>query len=93
MAMELGEFNVRVNAVCPGSITGPRMDHVVDLEANATGRDPAEVRAGYEQQVSMRTFVDAEEVAQTIAFLVSPLGSKISGQALAVDGHSETLRT
>jgi NAD(P)-dependent dehydrogenase (short-subunit alcohol dehydrogenase family) len=93
MAMELGEFNVRVNAVCPGSITGPRMDHVVDLESQASGRPAAEVRAGFERQVSMQTFVDAEEVAQTIAFLVSPLGAKISGQALAVDGHSETLRS
>lgn len=93
MAMELGEFGVRVNAVCPGSITGPRMDHVVELESAASGRDPADVRAGYERQVSMQTFIDADEVAQTIAFLVSPLGSKISGQALAVDGHSETLRT
>jgi NAD(P)-dependent dehydrogenase (short-subunit alcohol dehydrogenase family) len=93
MAMELGEFNVRVNAICPGSISGPRMDHVVTLESEASGRSPEEVRAGYVRQVSMQTFVDAEEIAQTIAFLASPLGSKISGQALAVDGNSETLRT
>lgn len=93
MAMELGEFGIRVNAICPGSITGPRMDHVVDLESAASGRSPDEVRAGYVAQVSMQTFVEPEEIAQTIAFLVSPLGSKISGQALAVDGNSETLRT
>ena len=93
MAMELGEFNVRVNAICPGSISGPRMDHVVELESSASGRSPEEVRAGYVRQVSMQTFVEAEEIARTIAFLVSPLGSKISGQALAVDGNSETLRT
>ena len=93
MAMELGEFGIRVNAICPGSINGPRMDHVVDLESQASGKAPDDVRAGYVRQVSLQTFVDAEEVAQTIAFLVSPMGAKISGQALAVDGHSETLRT
>jgi len=93
MAMELGEFNVRVNAICPGSISGPRMDHVVDLESEASGKSAEEVRDGYVKQVSMQTFVEAEEIAQTIAFLVSPLGAKISGQALAVDGNSETLRT
>jgi NAD(P)-dependent dehydrogenase (short-subunit alcohol dehydrogenase family) len=93
MAMELGEFGIRVNAICPGSITGPRMDHVIALEAAASGRDPADVRRGFEQQVSMRTFIDAGEIADSIAYLASPLGRSVSGQALAVDGHTETLRT
>ncbi len=93
MAMELGEFGVRCNAICPGSIDGPRMGHVVDLEAAASGRPAADVRRGFERQVSMRTFIDADEIASTIALLASPFGAKISGQAIAVDGHTETLRT
>jgi len=92
MAMELGEFGIRCNAICPGSIDGPRMERVVELEATATGRSPDQVRAGFERQASMRTFIDANEIAQTICFLASPLGSKISGQAIAVDGNTETLR-
>ena len=36
-AMELGEFGVRVNAICPGSVSGPRMDGVIEREAKATG--------------------------------------------------------
>jgi NAD(P)-dependent dehydrogenase (short-subunit alcohol dehydrogenase family) len=39
----------------------------------------------------MRTFVSAEEVADTILFLVSDRAGKISGQALSVDGHTESL--
>jgi NAD(P)-dependent dehydrogenase (short-subunit alcohol dehydrogenase family) len=93
MAMELGEFGVRANAICPGSITGPRMDHVIDLEARASGRAPDDIRAGFERQVSMRTFIEPDEIAQTICFLASSLGSKISGQVISVDGHTETLRT
>jgi len=93
MAMELGEFNVRVNAICPGSINGPRMDHVVHLESEASGKSPEDVRAGYVSQVSMQTFIEPDEIAETIAFLASPRGAKISGQVLAVDGNSETLRT
>lgn len=93
MAMELGEFGIRVNAICPGSINGPRMEHVIELEAEASGRPVDVVREGMHAQVSMRTFVDAEEIAQTIAFLASPLGAKISGQALSVDGNTETLRS
>lgn len=93
MAMELGEHGVRANVICPGSITGDRMDHVVELEAQATGRPTDDIRAGFAAQVSMRTFIDPEEIAQTICFLASPLGLKISGQVLSVDGHTETLRT
>ncbi len=93
MAMELGEFGVRANAICPGSISGPRMDHVIDLEARASGRAPDDIRAGFERQVSMRTFIEPEEIAQTICYLASPLGAKISGQVISIDGHTETLRT
>ncbi len=93
LAMELGEHGVRVNAICPGSVAGPRMDHVVDLEAEASGRDAAEIRDGFAQQVSMRTFVDPGDIADTIAYLCSPLASKVSGQIIGVDGHTETLRT
>jgi len=93
MAMELGEHGVRANVICPGSITGDRMDHVVELEAQATGRPADDIRAGFAAQVSMRTFIDPEEIAQTICFLASPAGLKISGQVLSVDGHTETLRT
>jgi NAD(P)-dependent dehydrogenase (short-subunit alcohol dehydrogenase family) len=93
MAMELGEFGIRVNAICPGSINGPRMDHVIDLEAQASGRTADDIRRGFERQVSLQTFIDPEDIANTVAFLASPLGAKITGQALPVDGHTESMRT
>jgi NAD(P)-dependent dehydrogenase (short-subunit alcohol dehydrogenase family) len=93
MAMELGEFGIRVNAVCPGSVAGPRMDHVIDLEASASGRTAEEIRQGFERQVSLRTFVDAADIAATVTFLASPAASKISGQVIPVDGHTESMRT
>ncbi len=93
MAMELGEYGVRANVICPGSVAGPRMDHVIELEAKASGRAAADIRDGFERQVSMRTFIEPTEIAETIAFMASPLGAKISGQVISVDGHTETLRT
>lgn len=93
LAMELGPFGVRVNAICPGPVAGPRMDRVIAMEAAATGRDEAEVREGYAAMTSLRCFVEPEDIAQSILFLASPGGSRISGQALAVDGHTERLVT
>ena len=93
MAMELGEFGVRVNAVCPGSVDNERMDRVVELEADASGRSAAEIRRGFTNAVSIQTFVDPADIAAMIRFVCSPAGAKISGQALTVDGHTESARS
>lgn len=91
LAMELGDAGVRVNAICPGAVEGPRMDRVIENEASARGQAVDAVRQSYVKGVSMKTWVTAHDVANTIRFLASPSGSKISGQILAVDGHTETL--
>lgn len=91
LAMELGSFGVRVNAICPGSVAGPRIDRVIAADAAARGLDPQEVYEAYVSQVSLRTFVEAGDIANMALFLCSEAGAKISGQALPVDGHTETL--
>ncbi len=91
LAMELGPDGIRVNALCPGSVEGDRMDRVVANEARARGISEAEVRAAYVQGVSLKTWVSADDIADTALFLASPAGAKISGQAMAIDGHTETL--
>ena len=88
-AMELGPDGIRVNAVCPTSVEGPRIEGVIEREAQQRGLTPDSVRAGYLRQTSMRAFVTADEVADTILFLASDQAAKISGQSLAVDGHTE----
>jgi NAD(P)-dependent dehydrogenase (short-subunit alcohol dehydrogenase family) len=91
LAMELGRFAIRVNAICPGSVAGPRMDRVIAADAAARGLDEATVRRHYEEQASLRSFIEPEDIAQMALFLCSPAGAKISGQALAVDGHTDSL--
>ncbi|WP_421980225.1 SDR family oxidoreductase [Roseibium sp.] len=91
LAMELGPHGIRVNAICPGAVEGPRMDRVVASEAAARGLSEEEVRALYVDGVSMKTWVTAEDVTNMISFLASDAGRKISGQILAIDGHTETL--
>jgi NAD(P)-dependent dehydrogenase (short-subunit alcohol dehydrogenase family) len=89
LAMELGPSNVRANAICPGSVEGPRMDAVIAREAAAKGVSSEAIRRGYEAGVSMRSFVAAQDVANMAVFLASPEARLVSGQAIAVDGHTE----
>jgi NAD(P)-dependent dehydrogenase (short-subunit alcohol dehydrogenase family) len=92
LAMELGEFNIRVNAICPGSVEGERIDRVIAAEARQRGISGEAVRRGYMRQASLNTFIKASDVANLALFLCSPAGDKISGQAMSVDGNIETAR-
>lgn len=91
LAMELGPDGIRVNAICPGSVEGARIDEVIERDAQARKSTPSAVRAAYQRQSSLRCFVTAEDVANMALFLVSDAGARISGQALGIDGHTETL--
>ncbi|MEM7345822.1 MAG: SDR family oxidoreductase [Chloroflexota bacterium] len=93
LAMELGEFNIRANAICPGSIDGPRMDRVIAAEAAAKGLSEEQIRQGYFKQNSLGTFINMQDIANMALFLCTDAANLITGQALSVDGHTETLRT
>jgi NAD(P)-dependent dehydrogenase (short-subunit alcohol dehydrogenase family) len=90
-AMELGPHNIRVNAICPTSVEGARIENVIEQDAARRGLTSREIRDVYQRQSSMRTFVTAEDVANMVVFLASDKAARISGQAIAVDGHTETL--
>jgi NAD(P)-dependent dehydrogenase (short-subunit alcohol dehydrogenase family) len=92
LAMELGGANIRVNAICPGLVEGPRIEGVISARAEALGEEVAVTREKYLKQNSLHTFVTAQDIADLILFLCSPAGRKISGQALALDGNTESLR-
>ncbi|MCP3674075.1 MAG: SDR family oxidoreductase [Gammaproteobacteria bacterium] len=92
-AMELGPHNIRVNALCPGSVSGERIDNVIIRHAKELGVDTDKIRKSYALQSSMRLFVDAEDIANMVVFLSSDKGSSISGQAIGIDGHTENIST
>lgn len=91
LAMEQGAHGIRVNAICPGSVSGPRIDSVIAAAAEVRGVPAGEMRDSWLRQVSLRTFVDAQDIANMALFICSDAGARISGQALAVDGHTESL--
>ena len=90
-ATELGPHGIRVNAVLPGIVEGPRQDHVLSASAITAGITIEQMRERVLQRVSLRKMVTADEIAATVIFLCSSAGASISGQSLSVDGHVETL--
>ena len=90
-AMELGPYGIRVNAICPGCVDGERIDRVIDADARKQGKSPQQIKDVYLRQSSMRQFVEDQDIANMVNYLCSEKGSKISGQAIAVDGHTEGL--
>ena len=59
LAMELGPYGIRANAICPGAVEGPRMEGVLEREAAAKGMTRDQVYEGYASGTSMRSFVVA----------------------------------
>lgn len=88
VAMELGPQGIRANAICPGSVNGPRIDRVIATEAHAKGMTPDAVRQGYASGTALGRLSDAEDVAAMAVFLASPGARMVSGQAIAVDGFT-----
>lgn len=86
VAMELGPYGIRANAICPGSVNGPRIDRVIEAEAQAKGMPPDAVRQGYAAGTALKRLSDPEDVAGMALFLASDAARMVSGQALAVDG-------
>jgi NAD(P)-dependent dehydrogenase (short-subunit alcohol dehydrogenase family) len=91
LAMELGGHGIRVNAICPGPVDGARMDRVLEAEGALRGVSTEAAREHELNKISLHTFVQAEDIAAMILFICSDAGAKVSGQALAVDGNTETL--
>jgi NAD(P)-dependent dehydrogenase (short-subunit alcohol dehydrogenase family) len=91
LALELGPFGIRVNAICPGAVEGDRIERVIAADAKASGRSPEQVRRDLVRHAALKTFISPQDIANMILFLCSSAGARISGQALSVDGYTYTL--
>ncbi|SAL30548.1 3-ketoacyl-ACP reductase [Caballeronia udeis] len=91
LAIELGPDNIRVNAIQPGIVKGPRIERVIAARAEQLGLSYEQMEKEYLSKISLRHMTTPEEVAATALFLCSPGGSGISGQAISVCGNVEVL--
>jgi NAD(P)-dependent dehydrogenase (short-subunit alcohol dehydrogenase family) len=91
LAKELGPHNIRVNAILPGVVEGPRMEKVIRDRATQLGIGYEEMEKRYLDIISLRRMVSSQDVAAMVTYLLSPMGENISGQSIGIDGNVETL--
>lgn len=84
LALELGEYGVNVNAICPGSVEGPRLDSVIKKQAESQGRPVEEVRTEFQKVSAKNNFVDPNDIADTVLYLCSERAKNVTGQDLNV---------
>lgn len=92
LAMEAGPDKVRVNCIQPGIVEGDRIDRVAAAKAQAFGISIEEQKKRMVGDVSLRTMVSAQDIANMALFLASDAGKHVSGQSLPVCGNVEVLR-
>ena len=85
-ALEAGPFNINVNSVCPGMVTGPRFDAVCGDMAARLGISLAEAQQRHAEDYALKRVSTAEDVAHAVVFLASEKSRQITGQDLVVDG-------
>ena len=88
LAMELGKFKIRVNAICPGTIKGDRMVRVIRDKAKFLKVSKKSIEKDFVSMASMNCWIYEEDIGNICCFLISKNGERISGQAIPVDGNA-----
>ncbi len=86
LAAEVGQWKIRVNAVCPGGVTGKRLDQVYEGIMKHTGKTREQVIAERIGAAPLRAFVDPKYIAAMVAFLCSEDAAMMTGQDINVSG-------
>ena len=91
LAMELGKFKIRVNAICPGTIKGDRMVRVIRDKAKFLNVSKKSVEKEFISMASMNSWIFEDDIGQMCSFLISKDAERISGQIIGVDGNATRL--
>jgi len=86
VALELGKYNINVNAVCPGIVETPRMKKLCEAKAKKRGWTIEQVYDEYVQEMALKRVTTGQDVANAVLFMVSEDARQITGQHIAVDG-------
>jgi NAD(P)-dependent dehydrogenase (short-subunit alcohol dehydrogenase family) len=91
IAMELGQYGIRCNAILPGTVEGDRIRRVFEAKAQIAGKTMHEIKAASLANASIKEMIQPEQLADMMLLLASPRGRTISGQALSIDSDQQAL--
>ena len=86
VALDVGEYNINVNAVCPGIVDGPRMQKLCEEKARKRGWTVEEVYSEYVNDMALRRVTQSQDVANAVLFMVSERSRQMTGKEVTVDG-------
>ena len=86
VALEVGPYNVNVNALHPGIVAGDRMERLCREKARARGSSPERIHDEYVQEMALRRVTTARDIANAVVFLASDASKNMTGQSMTVDG-------
>jgi NAD(P)-dependent dehydrogenase (short-subunit alcohol dehydrogenase family) len=91
LALELAADGIRVNAILPGAVDGPRIRAVIAAKAESLGKPVEDIARVYESQAAMGSMVSVEDIANMVLFAAGDYARHITGQELVVDGYTQAL--
>src|SRR5471032_1329630 len=89
LAIELGEWGIRANAIAPGAVEGERIERVFAGRAQIGGKTLDEVRAEAFAQQSIKAMIEPRDIAQLAVFLASDAAKSISEQVMPIDNDRQ----
>ena len=89
LAIELGAWGIRANAIAPGAVAGERIERVFAGRAQIGGKTLEQVRADAMDEQSIKEMIDPKDIAQLAVFLASDAAKSISGQVMPIDNDRQ----
>lgn len=87
VALEVAEFGITINAICPGYVLTPLVEKQIPDTAKARGISEEQVKTEVMLRLqATKEFVSIDEVAQTAIFLASDAARQITGTSISIDG-------
>jgi 3-oxoacyl-[acyl-carrier protein] reductase len=86
MSLELGQFNITVNNILPGYTTTARLESIMEKTAERRKTRKEIIEKEMIEDIPMKRFADAREIAAVAAFIASPAASYVNGASIPVDG-------